>query len=84
MKNSQEDELKRQKRSLQGKIERRRGSIVLAQRDIREYALRLAVIEKQLEEYKKMIKFASNLVFVIVLALLVGSFGFLIWAAMGN
>jgi len=31
-----------------------------------------------------MIKFASNLMFVIVLALLVGSFVALIWAAMGN
>lgn len=31
-----------------------------------------------------MIRFAANLAFVIVLALLVGSFGFLVWAAMGN
>ncbi|QIW87614.1 hypothetical protein Ab1vBOLIVR4_gp97 [Agrobacterium phage OLIVR4] len=53
MKNSQEDELKRQKRSLQGKINRRHGAIAFAQRDIREYELRLAVIEKQLQEYKK-------------------------------
>ncbi|QIW87613.1 hypothetical protein Ab1vBOLIVR4_gp96 [Agrobacterium phage OLIVR4] len=31
-----------------------------------------------------MIKFASNLMFVIVCAMLIGSFGFLVWAAMGN
>lgn len=31
-----------------------------------------------------MIKLASNVMFIIVLSCLIGSFGFLCWAAMGN
>jgi hypothetical protein len=52
MKNSNEDELKRERRSLQGKIDRRHTAIQFARQDIREYEIRLRLIEGQLAEYR--------------------------------
>jgi molecular chaperone GrpE (heat shock protein) len=52
MKNSNEEELKREKRSLKGKIERRETAIAFAQKDIRDYRTRLRLIEEQLREFQ--------------------------------
>jgi hypothetical protein len=51
-KNDNTDELKRERRSLLGKIERRETAVIFAQRDIRNYRLRLRLIEQTLAERK--------------------------------
>jgi len=51
-KNDNSDELRKQKRSLLSKIERRETAITFARRDIYEYTLRLSIINAQLAERK--------------------------------
>ncbi len=51
-KNDNTEDLKRERRSLLAKIERRETAILFARRDIWEFRDRLAVIHFQLEERK--------------------------------
>lgn len=51
-KNSNEDELRREKRSLTAKLARRETAIRRAKRDIFEYDWRLYVIARKLEEFR--------------------------------
>lgn len=50
-KNSREAELKRERTSLRGKIDRRHGAILSAQNEIYDYSVRLRHIETELLEY---------------------------------
>lgn len=50
--NSNEAELKRQRRSIQGKLKRRSHALVLLNADIRDLRTRLYVINEQLREYQ--------------------------------
>lgn len=53
IRNSNEADLKRERRSLIGKLGRRRDTIILLQADIRELSQRLRIVEDQLTEYRK-------------------------------
>lgn len=50
--NSHEAELKRERRSLNGKLKRRYDTIILLQADIREMRQRLHIVEDQLRDYQ--------------------------------
>jgi chromosome segregation ATPase len=59
-KNSQEDALRREKRSLLGKIDRRYTAINFARSDISEYSARLRHINDSLAQYKTKIAAAQE------------------------
>ena len=56
MSNSQENELRRERRSLVGKVNRRYVAIGFARNDINEYTARVREIDAQLAEYKEIKK----------------------------
>jgi len=51
-KNSNVADLKRERRSLLGKIDRRHGTILILRHEMREMETRLRLVEEQLAEYK--------------------------------
>ncbi len=52
-KNDNTEELRRERKSLLGKIHRRKGTIAFAQRDLRAFSNRLFIIEEWLRERAK-------------------------------
>lgn len=51
VKNTQEEDLKREKRSIEGKMKRRYETMLLMQAEVREFNRRLTEVYRALEEY---------------------------------